>query len=186
MANYSTYFAIEKKLKQTGFDLDRKELLLMFTDNKKQSLTQLSPNDYREFILWLDKKFPENVAPNFEPKPKQFANVMEELREQSMNKIASQAKETSYGKSLIEQSIDSDENLKKDKMRKKIIAMFCKMGYKTSELKADMVKINNWVKIYGELKVGMNDYSIKDLAKLVSQLEIVMKKYLLELNKPKL
>ena len=96
-----------------------------------------------------------------------------------MNLVLANAKiSTAYAQNI------SDESLKKDKMRKKIIALFCKMGYKDQYACADMARINAWVLKYGFLNVKMNSYSYQELPKLVSQVEIVCTKYLQELNKP--
>jgi len=46
--NYSKYFAIEKKLKQSGMHIDRAELIADFTEGRTSSLKGLTPADYRE------------------------------------------------------------------------------------------------------------------------------------------
>ncbi len=40
--NYGQYFALEKKLKQSGFDGERADLISQFTDGKKTSLRELT------------------------------------------------------------------------------------------------------------------------------------------------
>ncbi|HRO75768.1 MAG TPA: hypothetical protein PLP27_06450 [Crocinitomicaceae bacterium] len=55
--NFAQYFAIEKRLRGQGLDLDRSEVVSRFTDGKKNSLTALTPHEYRELINWLNKTF---------------------------------------------------------------------------------------------------------------------------------
>ena len=52
--NYGQYFALEKKLKASGFDGDRTALVSQFTDGKKTSLRALTDRQYKAFILWLN------------------------------------------------------------------------------------------------------------------------------------
>jgi len=53
--NYSTYFAIEKKFSRMGITLDRSEWIDQFTEGKKTGLTQLTANEYREFIVFMNQ-----------------------------------------------------------------------------------------------------------------------------------
>lgn len=55
MSKYATYFAIEKDLKKRGFDFEREELIGMFTDGEKDSLRELSNEEYHQFIQWLNE-----------------------------------------------------------------------------------------------------------------------------------
>lgn len=55
MSKYATYFAIEKDLKKRGFDFEREELIEMFTDGEKDSLRELSNEEYHQFIQWLNE-----------------------------------------------------------------------------------------------------------------------------------
>jgi len=55
MANFSTYFAIEKKMKRIGVQLDRSEWISIFTDGSKTSLSNLTPSEYREFIVFMNQ-----------------------------------------------------------------------------------------------------------------------------------
>lgn len=55
MANFSTYFAIEKKMKRIGVQLDRSEWISIFTDGSKTSLSTLTPTEYREFIVFMNQ-----------------------------------------------------------------------------------------------------------------------------------
>lgn len=58
--NYSYYFAIEKQLKNIGYDVDRKELIMQFTGGKKDSLRELRPHEYIKFIDYLKTRFNMN------------------------------------------------------------------------------------------------------------------------------
>lgn len=55
MSKYAQYFAIEKDLKKRGFDFEREELIEMFTDGEKDSLRELSNEEYHQFIQWLNE-----------------------------------------------------------------------------------------------------------------------------------
>lgn len=55
-----------------------------------------------------------------------------------------------------------------DRMRKKIIALFRKMGYEKKG-KADMFRINIWCKDYGHANKYLNAYTNDELTMLVTQ-----------------
>jgi len=61
--NYTSYFAIEKKIKAQGFEFERAELIRQFSSDKKEGLTELTATEYREFILWLNRTFPSTNPP---------------------------------------------------------------------------------------------------------------------------
>lgn len=73
-------------------------------------------------------------------------------------------------------------NEKEDRQKKKIIALFCQMGY-VKDGKADIYRINGWAMKYGHLHKKMNDYHGADLTMLVSQAEEVWKTYIDGLSK---
>ena len=73
-------------------------------------------------------------------------------------------------------------NEAEDRQKKKIIAIFCKMGYVKDD-KADIYRINGWAMKYGHLHKKMNDYHGADLTLLVSQAEEVYKTFLDGLSK---
>lgn len=58
MSNFKTYFAIEKKIKAQGFDIEREDIISQFTEGKKSGLSALTPTEYRELIKWLNVRFP--------------------------------------------------------------------------------------------------------------------------------
>lgn len=64
MSNYSTYFAIEKRLKELGAQPDRAELIATFTEGKKSSLKDLSDMQYKMFCNWLSQKLSTKEAEN--------------------------------------------------------------------------------------------------------------------------
>lgn len=64
-----------------------------------------------------------------------------------------------------------------NQMRRKVIALFRKMGYQENG-KADMERIYAWVLKYGILKKAMNEYTHDELPQLVTQVETVYKKHL--------
>lgn len=135
MSDFKTYFAIESKLKKQGFNFDRSELIGTFTADKKKGLSELTDHEYREFINWLNKRFPAsklNVPP---------------------------------------------EEEKMQLQRRKIIALFRKMGYQKDN-KADMVRIYGWVLKYGYLNKSLKLYNSEELPMLVTQAENVYKSFL--------
>lgn len=135
MSNFAAYFAIEKKLQLQGFDLSRSEVVKTFTNSKKTGLTELTPFEYRELLLWLNREF----------------SITETV---------------------------GDFAKKCDLMRKKIIAILCKMGYKTPDGRADMQRINAWAVKYGKNHKHFNGYSYNELVELVTQAEIMYTKFL--------
>lgn len=89
MANFSTYFAIEKKMKRIGVQLDRSEWISIFTDGSKNSLTTLTPTEYREFIVFMNQSLKkEQISTDRELKQRrkvialfaQMGYVTEELK----------------------------------------------------------------------------------------------------------
>ena len=78
--------------------------------------------------------------------------------------------------------IHPEFNEAEDRQKKKIIALFCKMGYVKDD-KADIYRINGWSIQYGHLHKKMNDYHGADLTKLVSQAEEVYKTFVDGLSK---
>ena len=76
---------------------------------------------------------------------------------------------------LLQQSKKiSDKGLRQ---RRKVIALFCNMGYVIND-KPDMKSINDWCKKYGHLKKQLNDYVGADLTKLVVQAEEVYNSFI--------
>jgi len=67
---------------------------------------------------------------------------------------------------------------KEDKMRKKIISLFRKMGYTTNDNKINMSAVESWVLKYGYLKKPLNKYRYNELPKLVSQAETVYQSFI--------
>ena len=131
---YQHYFAIEKKLKQTGLEMSRAELVENFTDGKKSGLKDLSHREYNEFIQHLNRLL------NNQPK--------------------------------------SDwKNSPENKMRRKIISLFKKMNYTTSDDRADMEAIQSWCLKYGYLHKNLNKYNSSELPKLITQVEKVYKTF---------
>ncbi len=75
---------------------------------------------------------------------------------------------TNQQKPKTDPKIHPEFNEAEDRQKKKIIALFCKMGYVKDD-KADIYRINGWAMKYGHLHKKMNDYHGADLTKLVSQ-----------------
>jgi hypothetical protein len=77
----------------------------------------------------------------------------------------------------------SAEEAANERMRRKIISRAHEMGWELPGGKADMARINAWCQTRGFGKKRLNDYTKAELSKLVSQMDIVYKKYLKELSK---
>lgn len=73
---------------------------------------------------------------------------------------------------------NTNTNLIADKMRKKIISYFHKMGYQHDNCRINMVRVNDWCKKYGYLHKKLNDYNEKELPKLITQVEAVYTSFL--------
>jgi hypothetical protein len=138
--NYTQYFAIEKRLKSTGFDFDRSDLVSQFTSGRKSGLKLLTESEYHGFIQWLNMRF-------------------------GTTQIGARAS----GKSFQSEQLQ--------KQRRKIIALFRKMGYEKDD-KADMQRIYEWVLKSGYLKKSLNQYSASEIPKLVYQAEQFYKSYI--------
>tara|TARA_R110002111_G_scaffold206272_1_gene270645 strand:- start:403 stop:669 length:267 start_codon:yes stop_codon:yes gene_type:complete len=63
------------------------------------------------------------------------------------------------------------EEIRSDKMRKKVISLFIKQGYTLPNGKADMLAVEAWCEKYGYLKKPFNSYKYEELPKLVTQAE---------------
>lgn len=74
--------------------------------------------------------------------------------------------------------VSDDQAAAKDKMRKKIIAILCKMGYKTPDGRADMPRINAWSVKYGVAHKNLNGNSYMELTQLVTQAELACNKFI--------
>ncbi|HRO75599.1 MAG TPA: hypothetical protein PLP27_05585 [Crocinitomicaceae bacterium] len=73
------------------------------------------------------------------------------------------------------------EDVQKDTMRKKIIAILCKMGYKTTDGRADMQRIGAWATKYGKSHKQFNAYTYTELTQLVTQAEFMYNDFLSKL-----
>jgi hypothetical protein len=132
--NYAQYFAIEKKLKNQGFEFERSELIQQFTSDKKSGLTELSAWEYKEFLKFLNTNFKLNNP--------------------------------------------DDQKEKCQVMRRKLIALFHKMNYKTEDGKADMPAINGWCEKYGKFHKKLNFHNYSELTEIITQAEKVYKSYI--------
>ncbi len=136
MSKYAAYFAIEKKLSRLGVTQERSEWIDQFTDGAKNSLTELTDNEYKDFLHFLNEVY------------------------------------NSHSKSAD----------KAVKQRRKIIALFCQMGYVTQDVKPDMQRINQWCVQYGHLHKPLNDYHAADLTRLVTQANQVYSTFIHDLH----
>ncbi|MCZ2393398.1 MAG: hypothetical protein LC105_06060 [Chitinophagales bacterium] len=129
---YKEYFAIEKRIKQTGADIDRKELIADFTEGRTDSLRDLSPLEYRELCRSLNALLGHKQVPHE----------------------------------------------RKNQMRRKLIATLCQCGFVNADNKPDMERIQNWCVQYGHAGKQLNDHTYKELQKLITQAEIMLKKHI--------
>lgn len=71
----------------------------------------------------------------------------------------------------------SDDKAAADKMRKKIISLAWQMNW-TKDGRADMARISHWAEQYGYLHKPLNNYTYKELPKLLTQFQAIFKSYL--------
>lgn len=72
MKNYSQYFAIEKQLKNKGYNEPREEMIYQFTNGRKNGLKQLTDSEYTHFCHWLNKLLKDssiNQSPDWQNTP---------------------------------------------------------------------------------------------------------------------
>lgn len=72
-------------------------------------------------------------------------------------------------------------DLQKEKcqaMRRKLIAIFCKMEYKTEDGRADMHAIEGWCLKYGKYHKKLNSHSYNELTEIITQAEKVYKTFI--------
>lgn len=50
MNNYNTFYAIQKKLKEVGHDIEKEVLVDQYTSNRTESLKEMTPFEYKEMI----------------------------------------------------------------------------------------------------------------------------------------
>lgn len=72
---------------------------------------------------------------------------------------------------------DDWQNTRENRMRRKIIALFKQMSYTLPNGNADMEAINAWCIHYGKIKKPLNDYTKDELVIIISQVEIILKKF---------
>lgn len=69
-----------------------------------------------------------------------------------------------------------------EKMRRKVLYYAHQMGWQkasaSGKLRVDMQRVDEWCKTYGYLKKPLNNYTYKELPKLLSQIEAVYKSVL--------
>lgn len=70
-----------------------------------------------------------------------------------------------------------------DVMRKKIIHYAHEMKWELPNGKADIARIDGWCRSYGYLKKPLNEYTARELPRLVSQMEAVHVSFLKGLNR---
>lgn len=75
------------------------------------------------------------------------------------------------------------EKSPENKMRRKIIMLFRKMNYTKGDA-VDMERVKLWVLKYGYLKKPLNEYTMKELPKLVTQAERVYQSFVSGVNAP--
>jgi hypothetical protein len=77
------------------------------------------------------------------------------------------------------QSLSGEANaeaIKADKMRKKILSICHEMGWANNNA-IDWPRLNNWLTKYGYLHKALTNYTVKELPKLVTQFENLLKSY---------
>lgn len=80
--------------------------------------------------------------------------------------------------SLNEIAPKSEEDIKAERMRRKILALARKMGWELDNGKVDIRRVDNWCRNNSTLKKGINKHKYSELPALVSQFQNVYKSYL--------
>lgn len=70
----------------------------------------------------------------------------------------------------LQQLVHSDQD-KADKMRKKVISVFHHLNIRDEKGRVKMEAVNAWCKKYGYLHKPLNDYTVSELPRLVTQAE---------------
>lgn len=60
---YQQFFAIEKKLKGHGYNLERQDIVHTFTGGAKTSLKALTPHEYKELVNWMNSELSKLSKP---------------------------------------------------------------------------------------------------------------------------
>lgn len=141
--SYAHYFALERSIKELGFDFERNELIEQFTEGKNSSLKELSPQEYNHFTEWLHTTFIKSAI----NKPQ----------------------------SAITNKFDPKNPL--NIMRRKLLALFYKMGYQ-NEGKTDVKAVDTWCRKYGQFHKGLNEMNGSELPAVITQAEKMYKTYL--------
>lgn len=68
--NHKAYFAIEKRLRNMGIDVDRAELIHEMTDGQSQSLKELDRDAYATLIRRLNSHFAFDQDKSWQQNPK--------------------------------------------------------------------------------------------------------------------
>lgn len=136
--SYAHYFALERSIKELGFDVERSELIQQFTGDKKSSLKELTSVEYNQFTEWLHRTFIQSAA-------------------KAPNKF--------------------DPNDPLNRMRRKLLALFFKMGYQ-NEGKTDVKAVDAWCRKYGKFHKGLNDMDGVELPAVITQAEEMYRTFL--------
>lgn len=136
-------------LTQTGLTDAKAYLVESFTHGRSESSRDLTDGEAIEFIKYLKARLPQTQPPNPSKDAKHISNAMPTFK---ANTPAQQA----------------------NTMRKKIIALAHQMGWSSihpasGNKIADMARINAWCEKYGYLHKKLNDYTVDELPKLVTQ-----------------
>lgn len=96
------------------------------------------------------------------------------------NGRATSSKDLYYGEmQMLLEHLDkaqgkTEDDIKADRMRKKIIGIARGKGWE-ADGKADIKRINGWCISYGYLHKPLNDYTVDELPKLVTQFQQALK-----------
>lgn len=150
-------------LTQTGLTPAKQTLVESFSSGRETSSTGLKDHEAIEMIKYLKGELLKKQQPAYSD-PKHIGNVM-----------PAAFKASTPGKQA-------------NTMRKKIIALAHQMGWSgihpTSGNKiADMARINAWCIKYGYLHKQLNDHTISELPKLVTQFDNLYKTFLNSFSK---
>jgi hypothetical protein len=73
---YSQFFAALSTFKKLGYEGDRSTLIYEFSKGKYSSLSELSPHDYKELLIWMNTKRSELQSSTAEIETRQKRKVI--------------------------------------------------------------------------------------------------------------
>lgn len=126
-------------------------------------------NYNRFFLLFRDSK----VDPHF-PYENHGELVAEFTRGRTESLRSCSEEEVRRLERRLEEIALNPKRARAQRMRRKIIGILATRGAVNAQGKPDMAHVHAWVDKYGYLKKPLNDYTVAELPKLVTQAEAIV------------